>query len=142
MRNSSGNDRRALHQRLQLGDAKAGGDPGRAPPTEPDADLDVVDPSLGQKAATLGRRHVASDELEVAEAPAELGQGALHDHRMAVGNVDDEHVDTGPDQVCGPLEVVTLCADGSPDAQPPVSIARREGQPLLLHDVCRGNEAG
>ena len=51
---------------------------------------------------------------------------ALHHDRVAVGDVDDEHVDAGADQLGGALEVVAGRADRGADAQPALLVARGE----------------
>ena len=43
---------------------------------------------------------------------------------MAVRDVDDEHVDTGSDELGRALEIVAFGADGRADPQPALRVAR------------------
>ena len=86
----------ALDQRLQLRHAEAGGQPRRAAAAGADADLDGVDAALGEKPHAFGRRDVAGDQLDVGEALAERVDRAGHHHRVAVRDVDHDHVDAAP----------------------------------------------
>ena len=60
---------------------------------------------------------------------------------MAVGDVDDEDVDAGADQLGGPLEVVAGCANRGADPQPAELVAGRERQPPLPHQILRRHQA-
>ena len=55
----------------------------------------------------------------------------VHHDRVAVRDVDDDHVDAGAHQLGGALEVVAGRADRGADAQPALLVARRERQPPL-----------
>ena len=125
----------ALDERLQLRHAEARRHARRAAAAGPDADLDAVGAALEQEARALGGRDVAGDQLDVAEALAELAHRPLHDHRMAVRDVDDEHVDAGAHELGGALEIVAGRADGRADPQPALLVARGERQPPLAHEV-------
>ena len=59
----------------------------------------------------------------------------LHHDRVAVRDVDDEHVDAGAHQLRGALEIVAGRADRGADAQPALLVARRKRQPPLPHQV-------
>ena len=59
---------------------------------------------------------------------------------MAVRDVDDEHVDARLDQLGGALEIIAFRANRRADAQPPLRVARRQRQPLLLDDVLGGDQ--
>ena len=50
-------------------------------------------------------------------------------------DVDQQHVGARTQELRGPFEIVAACADGRPDAQPPVTVARRERQPALPQQV-------
>ena len=113
----------ALDERLHLRHAEARRHARRAAAARPDADLDAVGAALEQEPRALGGRDVAGDHLDVAEALPELRHRALHHDRVAVRDVDDDHVDAGANQLGGALEVVAGGADGGADAQ--AALARR-----------------
>ena len=69
--------------------------PRRAAASRADADLDGVRAALEQEPRALGGRDVAGDDVDVVDALANLGEGALHDQRVAVRDVDHEHVCAG-----------------------------------------------
>ncbi len=94
--------------------------------------LIAVDAALEQEPRALGGGDVAGDQLDVAEPLAELADRALHHHRVAVRDVDDQHVDARLDQLRGALEVVAGRADRGADAQPALLVARGKRQPPLL----------
>ena len=54
------------------------------------------DAALEQERGAFGRADVAGDQLDVAKALAHFADRALHDDRVAVRDVDDEHVDARP----------------------------------------------
>ena len=132
--------RAGLDQRLHLRHAEARGEARGAAAARADADLDRVDAAIGEKAGALGGRDVAGDQLGVREALPELFERPLHDHRMAVGDVDHDHVGARGQQFGCALEVVAGRADRRAHAQPALDVARGERQPLLLEDVLRRDE--
>ena len=89
----------------------------------------------------LGGGDVAGDQLDVAELLAERFDRARHHHRVAVGDVDDDDVGAGAQQLGGALEVVALRADRRADPQAAVLVARGEGQLLLLEQILRRDQA-
>src|SRR5687767_7978282 len=60
---------------------------------------------------------------------------------MAVSNVDHEHVGARLDKLSRALEVIALCANRGAYAESPLTVARRERQPLLLNDVLCSDQA-
>ena len=117
----------ALDQRFDLRHAEARGDARRAAAAGADADLDGVDAALDRGSARLRRLPtLPADQLEVAEARAERLDGLRHHHRMAVRDVDDDHVDARADQLGGAFEIVALGADRRADEQ--AARARRAWQ--------------
>ena len=107
------------------------------PPPGPDADLDAVGAALDQEPRALGGRDVAGDHLDVGEPLAELAHRPVHHHRVAVRDVDDEHVDAGAHQLARPLEIVAGRADRRADHQPSLRVAGRE-RPAPLPDQILG----
>ena len=67
----------------------------------------------------LGGRHVAGDHLDV-ELPLDPPDRLDHVLAVAVGRVDDQHVDVGFEQRGDPLVVVD--PDRRPDPQPPAGV--------------------
>ncbi len=63
------------------------------PPPGPMPTLMRVDAALGEKAHAFGGGDVAGDELDVAEALAERLDRPVHHDRVAVRDVDHDHVD-------------------------------------------------
>jgi hypothetical protein len=110
------------------------------PPPGPDTDLDAVGAALGEEPRPFGRRDVARNQLEVAEVFPERRQGALHDAGVAVGDVDDQHVHAGADELGGALEVVAGRADRGAHAQATLCVARGEGEPPLAHQIARRDQ--
>src|SRR4029453_15759701 len=72
---------------------------------------------------------------------AELLDGAGHHDGMAVGDVDHDHVDLGPDQLGGALEIVAGGADRGAHAWPALRVSRGERLSPVLADVPGGDEA-
>ena len=66
-RHAAAGGRAALDERLHLRHAEVRVEPRRAPAAGSDADLDAVDAALEQEADALRGRHVAGDQLDVAE---------------------------------------------------------------------------
>ena len=112
-----------LDERLHLRDAEVRVQPRRASASGPDADLDAVDAALGEEADARGGGHVAGDQFHAGEALSERLDGSRHHRRMAVRDVDDDHVDLGANQLRRPLEIVSLRPDRGPHAEP--SLLRR-----------------
>ena len=111
------------------------------PPPGPMPTFTAFTPRSARKLHALRGGDVAGHELEVAEPRAERFDGARHDHRMAVRDVDDDDVDARAHQLRGALEVVALGADRRADEQPAVRVARRKRQPLLADDVLGRDQA-
>src|SRR5919201_287 len=130
----------ALDQRLRLGHAVAGRHARRAPAARADADLDAVDAALQQERGTFGGADVAGNHLHVAEALPQLANRAVHHDRVAVRDVDHEHVDAGLDQLGRAFEIIARRANRCADPKPPLLVSRRKGEPPLLQQVARGDE--
>ncbi len=64
-----------------------------------------------------------------------------HHHRMAVRDVDDDHIDLRLHELRGALEIIAGGANRGADAQPAMRVARGKGQPLLPRDVLGGDQA-
>ena len=64
-----------------------------------------------------------------------------HHHRVAVRDVDDDHVDVRLHELGGALDEVAGRADRGADQQAAVRIAGRERQPLLPMNVLGGDQA-
>ncbi len=128
-----------LVNRRDLRNADARNHPRRADRPGPDADFDGVGAGGDQVAASLGGGDVAGHDVDI---PTLLDLLDRLDHvgRMAVGTVDDQHVDVFGDQAFGPLVVVH--ADGRPDPQPPLPIFAGIGKPLHHVDVFDRNQPG
>ena len=131
----------ALHERFDLRHAEVRGQPRRATPSRPDADLDAVDPTLQQKARALGGRHIARDQLDRAVSLSKLFDRALHDDRVAVRDVDDQHVGSGTQHLAGSLQIVSGGAHRGRHSQPALLVSGCERMPLMLDEVLRGDEA-
>ena len=131
----------AFDERLQLRHAEAGRQPRRAAAAGADADFHGVDAALGEKPHAFGGGDVAGDQLDVRERlPERLDRPGHHD-RVAVRDVDHDHVDVRLDQLRGALDEVAGRADRGADRQPAVRVARREGQPFLAVNVLRRDQA-
>ena len=114
----------AIVDRRDLRDADACDDARRADRARPHADLERVRAEVDQRLRRLGGRDVADDELDV-EALLERaghGQDVLG---VAVGGVEDEHVDARLDERGRALERVRADADGGADAQPAARVLGR-----------------
>src|SRR5437867_1551482 len=131
----------ALDERLHLRHAETRSEACGAATAGSYSDLDAIHAAVGQEPGALGGADVAGDQLRIAEALAELIDRLRHDHRVAVGNVDDDHIHAGPDQLAGPLEIVAGRPDGGADPQAALRIARRERLPAMLDDVPRGDQS-
>ena len=127
-------------QRFDLRHAEVRVEPGRAAAAGTDADLDAVDAALDEEARPFGGGDIAGDQLDVAELLAERLDRAAHHRRVPVGDVDDDHVRAGAQQLGGALEVVAFGADRGADPQAAVVVARGEGQPLLLQEIRGGHQ--
>ena len=132
---------RAVDHRLKLRNAEARRQSCRAAATRPDADLDRRSAAVGQERRAIGGRHVPRDHVHLRESLRHLAERPLHHHRMAVRDVDDEHVHAGLHQLGCPLEVVAARANRRADPQPALGVARRKRQPLLPPDVARRHQA-
>ena len=120
--------------------ADAGDDAGGADRAGPDAGLQAVRAGVDQRLGGLAGGDVAGDQLDVElrlDPPHHLDDRA----RVAVGGVDDEHVDLGCDEGRRALERVRADADGGPDPQPPALVLRRERVALALLDVLDRDQA-
>ncbi len=130
----------ALDERVKLRHAEVRVEPCGAAAARADADLDAVDAALGEIRRAVRGGDVAGDELEIAEPGAKRLERFRHDDRVAVRDVDDEHVDAGLDQLGGALEIVPFRADRRAHAKPPLRVARGQREPFLLDDVLGGDE--
>ena len=88
--------------------------------------LMAFDAALEQEPRALGGRHVAGDDVDAVDALADLGERPLHHQRVAVGDVDDQHVGAGPHHLRRALEIVAGGADRGADPQPALRVARGE----------------
>ena len=133
---------RALHDRGDHRHADAGDDARRADRAGADADLHRVDAGVDQRLRALGGRDVAGDQVDVGEtAGGSRADHVEHALRVAVGGVDDQHVDVGGDQRLGPLHRVLRDADGRAAAQPAERVLRRVRVLDRLLDVLDGDQA-
>ena len=123
---------RQVDERLHLRHAEVGVQPRRAAATGPDADLDAVDASIEQEPHALSGRHVARNQLDVAELRPEGFDGPAHHGGVAVGDVDDDDVGARPQELRRALEIVAFGADRRANSKATVIVARREGESLLL----------
>ena len=97
------------------------------PPPGPMPTLMRVGAALEQEPRALGGGDVAGDRGRRSRKPLpDLGDRALHHQRVAVRDVDDEHVGAGTQHFGGALEIVAGRADGRADAQAALLVARRE----------------
>src|SRR5206468_1248468 len=94
----------AIDQRLTLRHAEARRHPRRAAAAGPDADLDAVHAALQEEAHAFRRRHVAGNQLDAADTLTHLADGAVHDLRVAVRDVDYHDVDIRLQQLGGAHE--------------------------------------
>ena len=102
--------------------------------------LDRVRARVDQRLRRLGGRDVAGDHLDVPlglDTPHHLDDG----QRVAVGGVDDEHVDLGGDERARALERVRADADRGSDPEPALLVLRRERELDPLLDVLDGDQA-
>ena len=135
---------RRLVDRGDLRDADAGDDAGRADRARPDADLDGVDAGVDERLRAGAGGDVAADHLDVPGGRVGL-EPADHVEQqpgVAVGGVDDEHVDAGLDQRRGALPGVAEVADRRADQQPAVGVLGGVRELLGLHEVLDGDEPG
>ena len=75
-------------------------------------------PRSSRRARSGGGPDVARDELHVGELLADPADHLEHALRVAVGGVDDEHVDARIDQRRRAVQRILRDADGGPHAQP------------------------
>ena len=133
---------RGLVDRGDLRHADAGDDAGGADRARPDADLDGVDPGVDERLGAGAGGDVAADDLHVP------GGGVLLDPLdhleqqagVAVGGVDDEHVDPGVDQRGGALPGLAEVADRGADEEAAVGVLAGVGELLGLHEVLDGDQ--
>jgi hypothetical protein len=86
-----------VHDRGDLGHPHAGDDAGGADRARADAHLDRVGPGGDERLGALFGRDVPGDDVDVV-TPTNLLQGPDHVLAVAVGGVDDDHVDLGIDK--------------------------------------------
>ena len=128
----------------ELRDADTGDHAGGADGAGADTDLDGVDARVdhGLGAGTGG--DVAADDLHAAEGGVAL-DAADHVERqtgLAVGGVDDEHIDAGLHQSGGALPSVAEEADAGGHTQTSLLVLGGVRVLLGLDEVLDGNQAG
>ena len=136
--------RDASYTAVTCGTPTPGDDAGRADRARPDADLDGVHPGVDQRLRALAGRDVAADDVDVVERRVGLEPADDVDDagRLAVGGVDDEHVDAGVAQRLGALPRVAEEADRRADAQAALLVLGGERVLLALVEVLDRDEAG
>ena len=126
-----------------LRDADAGDDAGGADGARADADLDRVDTGVDQRLRAGAGGDVAADDLD-AVVPAEVllhpGDHVEHGALVAVGGVDDEHVDAGVDEQPGALVGVLADAERGADDEPAVGVLGGERVLVALDEVLDGDQ--
>ena len=127
--------------RGQLRHADPGHDPGGADGAGPDADLDRIGAGIDQRLGTVGRGHVAGDDLGIIAQPLGLLDPLQHALGMAMRRVDHQHVDAGIEQSLGPRQPLVAGAGGGCDAQPALLVLAGIRVQLRLLDVLDGDEA-
>ncbi len=130
-----------LPDRLQLRNAGARLQARAAAASRADPGLDAVDSELLEKERSLGRAHVAADQLDVSQLLAKGRHGLPHHFGVTVRDVDHEDVRAGVEKLLGALQEVAPRADGSPDEQPPLGILARMGPLPAEYQVLLGDEA-
>ncbi len=98
---------------------------GRAHRARPDADLEDVGPGRDQIARALGGDDVAGDDREAEVEAAHGFEGGEHPLLVAVGGVDDEHVDTGGGELLRLAGDVAVDAERRGHAEPPRRVEGR-----------------
>ena len=101
-----------------------------------------IEPGVDERLGAGSGRDVSADHLHVA------GGGVLLDPldhleqqaRVAVGGVDDEHVDAGLDERGGALPGLAEVADRGTDEESAVGILAGVGELLGLHEVLDGDQ--
>ena len=137
-RDPTGGSVAARDERLDLRHAEVGIQSRGASTTGTDAHFHAVDTAIDQEADTVGGGDVARDQLDIAEPRPERLNRAPHHRGVSVGDVDHDDVGAGAKQFGGTFEVITLGADGGPDSEPAVIVARGKGKAFLLDQVlCR-----
>jgi hypothetical protein len=136
--------RRAVGDGGDLRHADAGDDARGADRARPDADLDRVGARVDEG---LRPRRVAT--LPPMSCTCRVAGSALSrlDHLeqepgVAVGGVDDEHVDAGLDERGRALPGLAEVADRRADEQAPVGVLAGMGELLGLHEVLDGDQPG
>ena len=131
----------ALADGVDLRNARAGDDAGRADRARADADLDGVGAAPDEIARALLGRDVAGDDGRRRKALADQLQRVEHALAVPVRGVEHEHVDLGADELARAVEDVAGDADGGADAQPPERVLRGVGVLDRLLDVLDRDEA-
>ena len=96
------------------------------PPPGPMPTLTPLTPRSTRNRVAFGGGDIAGDQLGVAELLAEGLDRPGHDRRVPVGDVDDDDVGAGAQQLRRALEIVAFGADRGADSQPAVVVARGE----------------
>ena len=123
----------ALEHGRELRHADAGDEPGRAGEAGADPDLDRVGTGCGEIGDAVARRDVAGDDLDVGPGALQLLHGLDRGVCVAVGDVEDERVDLGRDQLARAIEVVAADPDRGRDAEAAERVAR--GARVALRDA-------
>src|SRR5690606_32050025 len=106
-----------------------------------DADLDAVGAGLGQGLGGLAGGDVAADHLDLGEVLLDPAHAVDHALGVAVGGVDDDHVDAGGDQSGDAVSGVGTGTDGGADAQAALVVLAGQRVGLGLLDVVDGHHA-
>ncbi len=110
----------ASHDRGDLRHADAGNDPRRADRARPDADFHGVGPGGDQVPAAASAVATFPATTSMSHSFLMLANRFDHVGRMAVGTIDNQHIDAFLNQAGGPFVIVH--ADGGPDPQPALPI--------------------
>ncbi len=121
--------------------ANASDDTGGADRTRTDADLDTVCASLDQCQCSRTSGDVAADHLDFREVLLDPAYAVDHALGVAMGGVDDDHVDASGSQSSHAVTGIGASADGSANAQTRLIVLARQRVGLGLFDVLDGHHA-
>ena len=121
--------------------ADAGDDTSGADGTRADADLDAVSAGFGEGLGGFASGDVAADHLDVREVLLDPAHAVDHAFGVAVGSVDDDHIDASGNQRCHAIAGIRAGTNGCADAQAALIVLAGQRVGLGLLDVVDGHHA-
>ena len=105
------------------------------PPPGPIPTFTALAPRSARNRAPSAVATLPAIDLRIGEPCADAGEGPFHDHGMPVGDVDDQHVCTGAQELGRAFEIVASSADRRADAQAALIVTRGKREPPLPEQI-------